>query len=573
MTPTPPAPSSCDRGRSDDGPWYGLIQHSFALRMDERRRPFSGGDAADRIAERFAPANGRVDGFRVTAAQRAATPGELGWVAFHSPLAQGERTHMRPLRHRFLDRPRPPLALAWAGRPGAKDQTHAEEPRFVFGRLGEGGRGRVGFNDFVVHDPRSRGAARTVSAALLEALAHRRSRLFGLALAGRIFNVMLPHATLAPAGADGPTWLLHPMVTLIRDGRDHTDFSRTYSLTCFLVPVDGDADTCTERPMSRSEIETMVNAGWCLATSPPRTEVPRFDVGGPLLEYMSDLSACGLRDLAVESAGEEGTLTLRQLTEITGFGLGVSVAQGSAGRAGEETVRRIGDDVVTSLGSARVSSVVVADRGLTRQHVRAPVRSVDPPGALLSLMNGLSSENRSPRVPWSAKERRRYRLDRPLVDDDSYVAGLLPRNRCLAVVSVGAGQHGPRESGLMQAASAAYMTIGAASAIGTMRAIDRELERMEGEDPRRIADIDGEIAADLHDLYDLDITREAFRNIYRLMRERLGINRDFETLKSKMEALYRATSTNEAVRSQRQLMWLTVVLAILTVLLIFKPGG
>ena len=117
------------------------------------------------------------------------------------------------------------------------------------------------------------------------------------------------------------------------------------------------------------------------------------------------------------------------------------------------------------------------------------------------------------------------------------------------------------------------MTIGAATAIGTMRAIDRDLERMEGEDPRKIAEIEGEIAADLHELYDLDITRETYRHLYRRLCKQLGIARDYKTLQKKMEALYRATSTNETVKSQRLLMGLTVVLAVLTVLLILKPGG
>jgi hypothetical protein len=547
----------------------GLIQHSFALRMDRERRPFRKGDNLDRIAERFTPADGRIDGFEVELAQRLATSEELSQVAFHSPLTQHDRTHVRPLKQHFLDGEKLPAALAWADRPENHDPVYAEEPRFIFARAEEGERCRLSFNDFVVHRPGGDSAGERVSRALLEVLAHRRSRLFGLSLADRIVNVMLPHATLASAGS--AVWLLHPLVTLVCDGRDHADFSNTYSLTCFLVPVDGEA--CAERRMSKREIEEMVNAGWCLATSPPCEDIPRFEAKGHLLDYLSKLSGCELTQLAAGPVGLENGLTLRQLTELAAFGLAVSTAQGSTGRANAETMRRIGDDVVTSLGSARVSSVLVVDRRLSRGHVRKPIESSAPPGAFLPLMKTLSRENRAPDKPWSAKERRRYRLDRPFADDDGYVAGILPRNRCLVVASVAKGQHGTRESGLMQAGSAAYMTIGAASAIGTMRAIDRELEQMEGEDPRKIADIDGEIAADLHDLYDLDITREAFRNIYRLMRKRLGINSDFETLQSKMEALYRATSTNEAVRSQRLLMWLTVVLAVLTVLLILKPGG
>jgi len=167
------------------------------------------------------------------------------------------------------------------------------------------------------------------------------------------------------------------------------------------------------------------------------------------------------------------------------------------------------------------------------------------------------------------KKGQRYRLDRPFVDDDLYVVGVLPANRCMVVASRGCAQYGIRESALMQAGSVAYMTIGAATAIGTLREFDRRLERLEGaEDPREIARIDAEIAADLAEIYDLDITRESYRAIYSRFRKRLGITRDYKTLQSKMQTLYRATSTFHEHQEERRLAWLTAAIVALSVLIL-----
>jgi hypothetical protein len=181
-------------------------------------------------------------------------------------------------------------------------------------------------------------------------------------------------------------------------------------------------------------------------------------------------------------------------------------------------------------------------------------------------MSELSGTIRAPQATDEAASE--YRLDRPFVDADLYATGVLPAKRCLVTVSRGDGQYGIRESALMQAGSIAYMTIGAATAIASMRAIDRRLEQLEGADPTKIGEIDREIAADLAEIHDLDITRESYREIYRRLRERLGIARDYETLQNKMDALFRATSTFHERRADRLLAWLTAAIVILSVFIL-----
>jgi hypothetical protein len=134
-------------------------------------------------------------------------------------------------------------------------------------------------------------------------------------------------------------------------------------------------------------------------------------------------------------------------------------------------------------------------------------------------------------------------------------------------------QYGRWESGLMQAGWIAYLAIAAASAIGTMRAINRDLERVKREDPGEIVAIEHEAAVDLHEIYDLDITWEAYRLRYRRLLDRLGITGDYKALHGKLGALYRETSTGFEKESQRQLskvnnalLWLSVFVAIVGVL-------
>ena len=114
---------------------------------------------------------------------------------------------------------------------------------------------------------------------------------------------------------------------------------------------------------------------------------------------------------------------LREIIERVAFGVGLTLAQGSKGKADLRTERLIGNNVIMSLGSARVSSVVVTDGdlgdGLEKDDVRNSGRGESPlPEPLLSLLRELSDSIRAPE-PEDA-EGRKYRLDRPFVDDDIY---------------------------------------------------------------------------------------------------------------------------------------------------------
>lgn len=552
----------------------GLIQHSFALRLANGHRPFIGRDTGSQIRERFAlPASGNAS-FSVRALGEAAIQGDrAAHAADHSPLVRSGQTTVKPqpISFSLADGSSAdsalPGAFKWGeGGTGGLDPKQ-DGPTFIFRGVNPE-TGGVECNDYLVERPGCAADAQSISSSLLEILAHKRSRLLGLALANRIVSVMLPHAVLTPVDDDSSEamvekpWFAQPLVSFVRDGQTKTEFRDSYSLTLLLIPIA--AAGYGEREMSSDEIDRTVNAGWGLAAVPTREKPPRFQVSGPLLDYLQ-LLAAPFDPVALLRPPAGAYLeppTLRQGTEVLAFSLGLRLAQGSSGHATRQTMRRIGDDVVTSLGSARVSSVLVVD-DIAAANISG--EKGIPPVGHRDLMARISRETRPPLKPTGY---RRHRLDRPFVDDETYVIGVVPAKRCLVVSCAAEAQHGWYQSGLMQAGSLTHMTIGAATAIGTLRSVDRELEGLDAEDPSKIATIDSEIATDLREIYDLDITSEEYRSLYRLLRERLGITRDYKALEDKMAMLYRATSTRHEVRAQKQLMQLTVAIVVLSVLIL-----
>jgi hypothetical protein len=582
-----------------DAQFHGLIQHSFALQLAERRRPFRGRTNLERLIERFSLAGGEEEGFSVK--QVGELVRDRTSTAFaHSPLGKGEWTTIRSLEMEYLrcDQDKLgslPRGLDWNANDKDGHSAEYEEPRFIFADTFDDHRETTAA-DFFVDAPDCQSGAGEISKALLEVMAHKRSRLFGFALANRFVNLMLPHGILTQAGgaAENEGWLLQPLVSFIRGGRDRTRLRRTYTLTLFFLPVEVENTelgpslaAAPSRCMSTLEITQLTNAGWSFAASPPVDVLLKFRASGPLFHYLSGLARFDLHDmlpLSGQPASDShdssafGCLTVRQAVEKIGFGVGLSVAQGSHGRVGLEAMRRIGNDVIMSLGSARVSSVAVVDDELTAGEVNGLTGRGTFPGKLLALMEALAKPLRMPLA--SDPDARELRLDRSFDDDDIYATGVIPTRHCVVVASRIGAQYGSRESALMQAGSVAYMALGAATAIGTLREIDKELEHLEGANPSKVAQIDREIAADLNEIYDLDITRESYRRMYRRLRDCLGITRDYETLQDEMNALHRATTTVHGDKAQRMLAVLTAAIVALSVLiligtlvLIGKPGG
>lgn len=565
--------------------FHGLIQHSFALRLEKKRRRFTSPHCFRQIEELFALPASEGAAFRVRAVgeDHLDDKERMAQIAEHSPLVKSEWTTVHPLSISFSGAdgrrhdPGLPPAFRWAETGERQPDPLQDGPTFVFGKVNPSAKAEC--NDYLVERSGGESEARSISWSLLEVLAHKRSRLLGLALANRVVTVMLPHAVLTPLarpqagttsnGSDG-AWFVQPLLSFIRDGQVKTEFRDSYSLTLLLVPIASGG--YGDRRMAVAEIDWTINAGWGLAAVPTREEPPRFKPSGPLLEYLPRLAApfdptALLRspesDSISRASSNKGSLTLRQGTEVLAFCLVLRLARGPAGNASKKTIRRIGDDVVTSLGSARVSSVLVIDDELTVKNIRREkVKSLK---RHRDLMATIARETRPP----SEDEYGKFRLDRPFVDDNTYVAGVVPTRRCIVVSCTKEAQHGWYQSGLMHAGSLTHMTIGAATAIGTLCAIDRDLEELEAEDPRKIAEIDGEIATDLREIYDLDITSEAYRRLYRLLRKRLGIIRDYQALEEKMMALYRATSTKHGIKAQNRLNWLTAAIVALSLVLLF----
>lgn len=569
--------------KSREVKFQGLVQHSFALRLGQHE-PFDGHSTHRSVAERFELDPGNAcGGFTVRALEELGGCG-VDDIARHSPLVAAGLTTVRARPLHFLGQDGKglrrsgdpwPEVLSWAtpraGEVGEDDPRRRWlRPRMIFAEFEEEYE-RESESDFLV-EARIPGAPdRAVARALLEAVAFRRSQLFGLATANRFVNVMLPNAMLEYAGGGGGNeaeprdLILQPLLSLVRDGRDRRRFRQMYSLAFFVLPVKGGGGRA--RKMSIDEVVSNVNAGWSLADTISE-EVPRRYVvaeADPLRAYLARLGAAGAEGLR-EPLGSCKGLSLRQVTETVAFGIALRLIQGSSGEATRATVNHVGDDVVTSLGTARVSAAILVDPKLTSEEIETPIVRRNPPGSLACLMRTLASESRAPK--WTKRTRRKYQLDRPLIDEADYAVGLVPGNRCLLVTNLKEGDRCSRESLLSRVAAVTYMTLGAATAIGTMRSIDHALESLEDEDPRKIAEIDAEIATDLYEIYDLDIARETYRQLYGRLRDRIGITKDYKTLQDKMQTLYRSTSTFHDAREQKQLAWLTAAIVALSVLIL-----
>lgn len=567
----------------------GLIQHSFALRLPDRHRPFDAPSIHANLAARF---DARITGtyrFSVVPRHPPIVVHRNDRAVAHTLLPRAELTNVKPVRLGGLGNAPGealegiPPALAWAGpgTGGGEDEDccgdRRARPRMIFAELG-GRPEKPQGNDFrVVRTSAMEEPCERIARWLLEAVAFRRSQLFGLAISKRFVNLMLPWARLTPSeNGDnaGGNLLLLPLVSLVRDEAERRVFRRMYSLTLYALPVTSEL---AAREMDACEIESLVNAGWGLAEAIPPGKVPRYEFSTPLRDYVEHLAQPGAEALFRE-ATQQGSLTFRMVTELIAYAVALRTAEGPpGGDAPPSTRRRIGDDVVTTLGTARVSAALLVDPELEPGDIEKPIELRDPPGSLSSLMPTLASDTHAPH-PWTPKERRRHQLDRPFVDSNNHAVGILPANRCLLVAYAQQEKRKDPVALLSLVAGVTFMTVGAATAIGTMRSIDRSLERLEREDPCELAAIDAEIAADLHEIYDLDISNETYRSLYRRLCDRLGITRDYKTLQDKMQTLYRATSTLHDDREQKQLVWLTgaiVVLSILiligTVVVAFKP--
>ncbi|HVW45657.1 MAG TPA: hypothetical protein VHA76_01285 [Solirubrobacterales bacterium] len=571
--------------------FHGLIQHSFALQVPPELHPvYTRRGVAD--TERLLRALFETEHFELgTAGMETREPDEDGaWK--YSLLASRGQTEVAPLALPFkespiagkpAERPQPLPPFAWAG----KNCGHELWDGFVFGDTAD----ELPIsprNDFLIEDREAvdgfeQDPALDASRFLAQLLANKRSHLFGLALGRSSFNILPPHAMLIPEsiGLGGNQvrpqreWFVQPVLSLFHVFARRA-FRPIFSFSLFMVPVARreDGGEIRARTMPAGEIHEVVKTQWPLATAfTDPANRPKFVAEGPLITYLGQAGGSSLA--ALELAPERDLLfdlTLREFTEATLFSLATLMAFGPRGRPGRRSRRRLGDRIVTSLSASRVTAVAVVDES----------RSFEGTGeteALEATLADLAGKIADP-IKSQAKKLKKYRLDKPLFDRAGYVSAVLPDDRCIITVGARRVQKGLRTSLLLEAGWTAYQVIGAATATGLIRSIFREITISERADPDVIADIEGEAMVELHETYDIEITVEAHRRHYCLLREYLGIEKEYDALSEKLQALHRETATRAGGRSEQRLAiltWAIVVLSALilagTLALIFKPGG
>ncbi|HSS41488.1 MAG TPA: hypothetical protein VLK37_02950 [Solirubrobacterales bacterium] len=572
--------------QTTDGDLHGLIQHSFAMRVPPEMHPWY---SREGIGDSRSLLKGIFEAGHFSLGEGKMTNGwtdDMGGAWEHSLMVATRRTNVIPLRLPFKEDNELPGLFRWAfdeSNSGTPPPDPEDWEAFAFGGT-DLPRGSTR-NDFLLEETSPRADAdKGVSQFLCQLLAHRRSQLFGLPLTRSTFNVLLPHATLMPTSEErSGAWLVQPVTSLFHVYARRR-FRPVFSFSLFLIPCTQPGPEMSAREMRAEEIRETVKCQWPLASAydRPRTR-PAFEVEGPLATYLEAIAEPALAglDLSVSGGKFEKLLTLRMFTEATLFATATAMTGGPGAMLGKTAKRTLGDRIVTSLSASRVSSVAVIGPDCAEAMEGTETTAVEK-GEETMLEKSLASLATDIVKPLKCNDETlsTYRLDEFLFDRPGYVSAVLPDDRCIVTIGSPRVQKGLETSLLLEAGWTAYMVIGAATATGLIRSVFREIAVSDRSRPELIADIEREAIVDLHETYDIEVTVEAYRKHYRLLRKYLGIANEYKALSAKLEALHRETSTRYEARSEQRLTLLTWAIVILsafilvgTLVLIFKPGG
>jgi hypothetical protein len=586
------------------GAFHGIVQHSFALQLPRAHefRETSGWlprrsrqsksatsfnkrqrkhhqQAAERLVGAFEDRTGRFR-FRVPAqlvetegskhsegSEHSDKAGAYSWLLSnrHARLEPQPLALLSPGAHSCL-----PAALGWAEHPSRLPDGRAPLWQgFVFAQ-----RGRSRWilpddeaiaNDLLIErvDCNESDEANEMSRVLFQLWAHWRSRLFGVPLANRFFNVFLPHAILtldaqtspedAGSVARGPapegSFFVQPFVSLVREP-DRSHCRRTFTFTVLLIPIEPLAgNQIGQRTMSLREIEASVRGTWGLAANRVGANRRRFSLEGPLRGYCENMQHCL----------PGGALTTREWVEAAIY---------CTTRMRRDRLKpwwhvrsvpddaELGDKVLSAIASSRMSAITVVDPELSSEQVRqwhetanageqpagvntATAATVEGhispyPASMPKLVRAVAGRVYLASVP-------AYRVDSPFLDMDSYAEVTVPAARTLITTTTTTPklQHGLDGSGLTQSVAAGYMTLGAATAQALIRSSYHEIEAHS--DPKQFGEISKEFTRDFHEIYDLDIAWESYKRTYRAILEQFDIIRDYDALRRKLEMLFDST--------------------------------
>jgi hypothetical protein len=588
------------------GSFHGVIQHSFALQLPHAREfretsgwlPHRGRQAKSsasfsarqrkyherahkRLRSLFEDPTGRFEfKFPVDLADAELDASQSPGPGAYSWLLSKRQARLDPQQLALLNdggATALPRALSWAEATSGEPVSTWEG--FIFAQRGTShwttGPERPIANDMLLSEAGApAGDGEDVSRVLFQLWAHWRSRLFGVSLANRFFNVFLPHAILSleaaaehedtgavarSPNAEG-SLLIQPFVSLVREP-DRSRCRRTSTFTVLLIPILSRASTppLEQREMSLREIEGSVRGAWGLAADRLGANRRRFFLDGPLRHYCANIE----HDLP------DGPLSVRQWTESMMY---------CTSRMRRDRLRRrrrfrsvpddeeLGDKVLTAVASSRVSAVTLVDPKLRREDVRQ-WHEFNPgfeearmlPGALPDLLRAVSG-----RI--YIGQGSSYRLDRPFLDRDYYAEVAVPVARSLITTTTLDSQERYEGSALLQSVISGYMVLGAATAQSLIRSSYHEIEAHS--DPKQFGEISKEFTRDFHEIYDLDIVWESYKRTYRSILEQFEIMHDYDALHRKLEMLFDTTVAEFTEWQHTRLWfvtWLLVFVAVATI--------
>ncbi|WP_224372340.1 hypothetical protein [Hyalangium versicolor] len=390
---------------------------------------------------------------------------------------------------------------------------------------------------------------------ILHVLAIRRSGLFRLGFAERVYTVLMPPALLTD-GSRNHGIFFAPCVILYQVPQNST-FRRTFTISYIAIPVELDADNSGEKPVS-----------------------PLSRIRGPRAATIDELRALR-RDLRAHvvpdhRSGESPLRVLGPLAELLGTdGRRLTLPQ-MLQEVGEFIARRIIANGDSSDASTAAAMMLTATVESTLSAMLLQVEWSPPTGAaqpwedwLITGKDRAFADNvyklmfyedfMSPRSGYTS--RRGIDLARMLVGntlrtDMNGMSFFDPTDELKLILYPLDREQYPNYSIVRWMAFSLYSESALCSLHGMIQLFYVDLHRQS--DLRRVVETLGEMTESFAELYDLDIRRHLYRQEYEKLRELAKIDRDYAFLVEKFGSVKEDASLREQRLFNKLLVAFTV---------------
>jgi hypothetical protein len=451
-------------------------------------------------------------------------------------------------------------------------------------------------NDFLIRPPRlagkgpdlDRGSLSELQLFFCEFLAQRRGAIFASHVSERIYNVWLPPGVITldeSQDSRGPDWCFAvlPVVTVVRRPY-RIDWRYALSVTVLFVPwwhADASGPGGSEptgqgppRAMGAREVVDVIASTSGNSTYLRDSGELKWTLSkaSPLWPYLHQVTADDRRDFCHRYASPDrsdwDSQTLRQWIEL----LLMTVAELPIGREEREDDRLpeqqqaddriLPDEVLRCLRVNGIWSAMllsdsfspctdssrIADGRWWPQDVlpwpdHVDALTVAMPGPLGTVFRLFADRNRG-FAPTPDD-----RVDGLAFGGRSYATWLVPGENIMITAYSLVDDNFPSFSSLYQVGWFAYMAVGVTCAWQTMYSLTHDTDRLR--DVAELSQLGHNRIMDLEDVYEFDVAWPAYAQFYRRVRNLLGVDREYEEIKERLDILFRFAQAEQRAREEK----------------------